>query len=34
MAKTYLDILAKRGIYLFLTEEKFADLRTLDPTTE
>ena len=34
MAKTYLDILAKRGIDLFLTEDKFADLRKFDPKTE
>lgn len=34
MAKTYLDILTKRGIDLFLTEDKFADIRKFDPKAE
>lgn len=34
MAKTYLDILTKRGIDLFLSEEKFEALRKFDPKAE
>lgn len=34
MAKTYLDILTKRGIDLFLSEENLEALRKFDPRVE
>lgn len=34
MTKTYLDVLTKRGIDLFLTEDKFEELRKFNPKTE
>lgn len=34
MAKTYLDILSKRGIDLFLSEENLESLRKFDPRAE
>lgn len=34
MAKTYLDILTKRGIDLFLSEENLESLRKFDPRAE
>lgn len=34
MTKTYLDVLTNRGIDLFLTEDKFEELRKFNPKTE